>query len=178
MDQLIEQNRSAILRIAAAHGSGRAVRVFGSMARGEARPDSDVDLLIDISRSSHSVVPRRPDVRLGEFARPPNRCRHRRGIGRTRSWRRIKGSGISLNRDKVYVKHILECLDRIADDVSGRCQGKRGRFPLQPHRPGCRAAKSSNFVRVHAKIIPAVNCASGIPWAISRIFVIESCMTI
>ncbi|HEX4054459.1 MAG TPA: nucleotidyltransferase domain-containing protein [Tepidisphaeraceae bacterium] len=47
MDQLIEQNRSAILRIAAAHGAGN-VRVFGSMARGEARPDSDVDFLIDI----------------------------------------------------------------------------------------------------------------------------------
>ncbi|MFN3220061.1 MAG: nucleotidyltransferase domain-containing protein [Acidimicrobiales bacterium] len=35
-----------IHRIVAAHG-GSNVRVFGSVARGDARPDSDVDLLID-----------------------------------------------------------------------------------------------------------------------------------
>jgi len=39
----IEQNREEILRIAARHGA-RNVRVFGSVARGEDRFDSDVDL--------------------------------------------------------------------------------------------------------------------------------------
>jgi uncharacterized protein len=47
MDALIEKNRIAIIRIAAEHGAGN-VRLFGSRARGEARGDSDVDLLIDI----------------------------------------------------------------------------------------------------------------------------------
>jgi predicted nucleotidyltransferase len=47
MDPLIEKNRAAIIRIAGSHGAGN-VRLFGSMARGEARTDSDVDLLIDI----------------------------------------------------------------------------------------------------------------------------------
>lgn len=39
--------RGEILRIAARHGIGH-VRVFGSMARGEAGPSSDLDLLVDV----------------------------------------------------------------------------------------------------------------------------------
>ena len=40
-------NRAAILRIAASHGA-RDVRVFGSVARGEAGIDSDLDLLVNM----------------------------------------------------------------------------------------------------------------------------------
>jgi len=39
--------RPDILRIAASHGA-RNVRVFGSVARGEDGPDSDVDLLVEM----------------------------------------------------------------------------------------------------------------------------------
>jgi predicted nucleotidyltransferase len=39
--------RQEILEIAASHGM-RNVRVFGSVARGEARLDSDLDLLVDV----------------------------------------------------------------------------------------------------------------------------------
>jgi predicted nucleotidyltransferase len=39
--------RGEILQVAHRHGVTR-VRVFGSMARGDARPDSDVDLLVDV----------------------------------------------------------------------------------------------------------------------------------
>lgn len=39
--------RSEILRIAARHGA-RNIRLFGSAARGEDRPDSDVDLLVEM----------------------------------------------------------------------------------------------------------------------------------
>ena len=46
MDEILKNKRDEILRIAAKHGA-RNVRVFGSVARGDARPDSDVDLLID-----------------------------------------------------------------------------------------------------------------------------------
>jgi predicted nucleotidyltransferase len=47
MDSLIASKRNDILRVAARHGAGN-VRVFGSRSRGDARPDSDVDLLFDI----------------------------------------------------------------------------------------------------------------------------------
>lgn len=45
MHALIESNRSAILKIAARHRMAD-VRVFGSMARGDATETSDVDLLV------------------------------------------------------------------------------------------------------------------------------------
>jgi predicted nucleotidyltransferase len=44
----LRKRRSEILRIAAARGATN-VRVFGSVARGEAGPESDVDFLIDLA---------------------------------------------------------------------------------------------------------------------------------
>jgi uncharacterized protein len=41
----IRKNRDEIIRIAAKHGATQ-VRLIGSVARGETRPDSDVDLLV------------------------------------------------------------------------------------------------------------------------------------
>jgi predicted nucleotidyltransferase len=43
----LHAHRRAVLELAARHGA-RNVRVFGSIARGDDRPDSDVDLLVDI----------------------------------------------------------------------------------------------------------------------------------
>ncbi len=42
---LLEEKRDEILRLAALHGAAN-VRVFGSVARGEDRDDSDIDLLV------------------------------------------------------------------------------------------------------------------------------------
>ena len=47
IEDLIGANREAILRLCAARGAHR-VRVFGSVARGEADEFSDVDLLVDM----------------------------------------------------------------------------------------------------------------------------------
>jgi predicted nucleotidyltransferase len=44
--RFVEENRAEILRIARANGATR-VRVFGSVARCLARPDSDLDLLVE-----------------------------------------------------------------------------------------------------------------------------------
>lgn len=44
---ILESKREDILRIAARYGASN-VRVFGSVARGEAGAESDVDLLIDL----------------------------------------------------------------------------------------------------------------------------------
>ncbi|MBM4328625.1 MAG: nucleotidyltransferase family protein [Deltaproteobacteria bacterium] len=44
---LLKEKREEILRIAATHGA-RNVRVFGSVARGEADESSDIDFLVDM----------------------------------------------------------------------------------------------------------------------------------
>jgi predicted nucleotidyltransferase len=54
--ELVRAKREEIQRIAAKHGA-RNVRVFGSMARGDARPDSDVDFLIDAEPVTSSWFP-------------------------------------------------------------------------------------------------------------------------
>jgi uncharacterized protein len=41
-----DETRATVRRVAALHGA-RDVRVFGSIARGDAGPDSDLDLLVD-----------------------------------------------------------------------------------------------------------------------------------
>ena len=45
--ELLADKKEQILNIAAQHGAYN-VRVFGSVARGEATPDSDIDFLVDI----------------------------------------------------------------------------------------------------------------------------------
>ena len=47
IDERLKAHRSEILRVAALHGA-RNVRVFGSLAMGEASPDSDIDILVDL----------------------------------------------------------------------------------------------------------------------------------
>lgn len=46
IEDLLADQREAILRLADKHGAEN-VRVFGSVARGEAGPDSDIDFLVD-----------------------------------------------------------------------------------------------------------------------------------
>ena len=47
----IREKREAIIHIAGRHGATE-VRLIGSVARGEARPDSDVDLLVTWSEGA------------------------------------------------------------------------------------------------------------------------------
>lgn len=47
MQELLHRNRDEILRLATAHGA-RNIRVFGSVARGDADEESDVDFLVDL----------------------------------------------------------------------------------------------------------------------------------
>lgn len=46
--QRVREHRDEILRVAAHHGAGN-VLLFGSVARGEDTPESDVDLLVDVT---------------------------------------------------------------------------------------------------------------------------------
>ena len=54
--ELLQQKRDAVLQIAARHGAYN-IRIFGSVARGEAGPDSDIDLLIDRGPITSSWFP-------------------------------------------------------------------------------------------------------------------------
>lgn len=54
--ETVRQKRDDIRRIAADHGAIN-VRVFGSVARGEAKDDSDLDLLIDVGPRTSSWFP-------------------------------------------------------------------------------------------------------------------------
>ena len=56
IDQLVHEKRQEIERIASEHGV-RNVRVFGSVARGEAGPDSDIDLLVQVGPVTSSWFP-------------------------------------------------------------------------------------------------------------------------
>ena len=54
--QLVHEKRDEIQRIATKHGA-RNIRVFGSVARGEARNDSDIDFLVDTGPVTSSWFP-------------------------------------------------------------------------------------------------------------------------
>jgi predicted nucleotidyltransferase len=60
--------KAKILALAARHGA-RNVRVFGSVARGDARPDSDVDLLVEFEPGTgllrHAALIRELEQLLG-----------------------------------------------------------------------------------------------------------------
>lgn len=54
--ELLQHRREDIRRIAAKHGAYN-VRVFGSVVRGEAKPESDIDLLIEKGSRTTSWFP-------------------------------------------------------------------------------------------------------------------------
>src|SRR5215475_4485692 len=56
LEQLLREKRDDIKRIAARHGASN-IRVFGSVARGEAGPASDIDILIDVGPTTSSWFP-------------------------------------------------------------------------------------------------------------------------
>jgi predicted nucleotidyltransferase len=72
-EEWLTSKRDDVLRVARAHGA-RRVRVFGSVARGRGRADSDLDLLltlepgtslldlIDIKQDVEDLLARRVDV--------------------------------------------------------------------------------------------------------------------
>lgn len=47
INELLKEKRSDILRLAGKYGASN-VRVFGSVARGQAGPESDIDFLVDM----------------------------------------------------------------------------------------------------------------------------------
>ena len=56
MTQELSSKRSQIEQIAARHGAFN-IRVFGSVVRGEATPESDIDILVDTKPRTSSWFP-------------------------------------------------------------------------------------------------------------------------
>ncbi len=54
--QIIEERKAEVLRAAAEHGV-RRIRIFGSGARGDERPDSDVDFLVEAGTETSPWFP-------------------------------------------------------------------------------------------------------------------------
>ena len=63
VDRFLQDKREEIIRIAASHGA-RNVRVFGSRIWGAARPESDVDILVqlDPGRSLLDIIATKQDL--------------------------------------------------------------------------------------------------------------------
>ncbi len=55
-NELIKTKRDEILKIATKHGI-TSIRVFGSVARGDAQPESDIDLLVEVGPTHSSFFP-------------------------------------------------------------------------------------------------------------------------
>jgi uncharacterized protein len=53
IEELLANKREEILAIAAKHKASN-IRIFGSVSRGEARSDSDIDFLVEMS--NHSLL--------------------------------------------------------------------------------------------------------------------------
>ncbi|MGH9328022.1 MAG: nucleotidyltransferase family protein [Terriglobia bacterium] len=56
VEELIRSKRDEIQRIAEKHGAFH-IRIFGSVARGEARSDSDIDFLVEVGPDTSSWFP-------------------------------------------------------------------------------------------------------------------------
>jgi predicted nucleotidyltransferase len=63
IDKILQDKREIILQVAAQHGA-RNVQVFGSIVRGEATSDSDLDLLVklDPGRSLIDLIAIKQDL--------------------------------------------------------------------------------------------------------------------
>ena len=61
---VLEATRKAVENLAEAHPEVQKLFLFGSMARGDAVPGSDVDLLLVVSESNHSFLDRTTHYRL------------------------------------------------------------------------------------------------------------------
>ena len=72
-EALLGQKRQDVLRIAGKYGA-RHVRVFGSVARGEADAESDVDFLVELDPGRSLLDLGGLQFELEAAARPACRC--------------------------------------------------------------------------------------------------------
>ncbi len=56
IQKILKDKRNDILKIAEKHGAYN-IRVFGSQARGDTRPDSDIDFLVEVGDNHSPFFP-------------------------------------------------------------------------------------------------------------------------
>jgi hypothetical protein len=111
-EERLRQKRAEILRLCARYGA-RNVRVLGSVARGEASDESDVDLLVDFEPGNPA-----------QSGRPGRRAGGAAGAEGSRGLRgrpllapappHPQGGPPAVTKDpRVYLAHILECIQKI-----------------------------------------------------------------
>jgi hypothetical protein len=121
-DDLLRGRREEILRIAAKHGA-RNVRVFGSVARGEAGDESDVDLLVEFEPGRTLLDQAGLVVELEELlGRKVDVVTEgglywllrRRVLKEARPLGGKPGGSPAVAKDpRVYLARILECIEKI-----------------------------------------------------------------
>ncbi len=79
LQQILQEKRQEILAIAAKHGAYN-VRIFGSVARGEADEQSDVDILVELEEGRSLFDLGGLLMDLEESFRMPGRCCDGQGI--------------------------------------------------------------------------------------------------
>jgi predicted nucleotidyltransferase len=79
VQEQIRQRRDDILCVAARHGAGN-VRLFGSVARGEDTPGSDIDLLVDVNGETTAWFPGSLAVELEQLLMRPVQVVIRRSL--------------------------------------------------------------------------------------------------
>ena len=105
LNRLIHEKRDEILRLAARHGAYN-VRVFGSAARGEAGPDSDLDFLVNVGPQRTPFFPGGLLADLGELRAAKgisSRSMVYPGTGAAGS-----GASMTIKDDTLYHIHISE----------------------------------------------------------------------
>ncbi|MFO7976241.1 MAG: nucleotidyltransferase family protein [Candidatus Hydrogenedentota bacterium] len=66
LQEILREKRDEIIRVAARHGA-RNVRVFGSVARGDADSHSDVDLIVDLEPGTSLLAHAALSLELNEL---------------------------------------------------------------------------------------------------------------
>ncbi len=110
---LLAARRGEILAVAARYGVTN-IRVFGSVARREAGPDSDLDLLVTFPRGTSLL----DQIGFSQTSRISSGCasRSRRtGGSRTDPRDRDAGSGAAVRPDRDRLADILEAIEKIRE---------------------------------------------------------------
>jgi uncharacterized protein with HEPN domain/predicted nucleotidyltransferase len=117
MHPLIRDKRAEILRIAKANGATR-VRIFGSSAHGTARPDSDVDLLVNLEPGGDLFDIVAMGQHLSDLLGRPVHVVTENAISPYIRDEIIHGASPPMSRDSFYLRHILDAIARIEEYVA------------------------------------------------------------